>query len=101
MVRKKKTRFFLKRVFFFWSKTPSDDTLFSERERDLLEQENEESSKHAMPDATTGNAFGDGNFFNNISRIQSTTNQNGLGAIVERRVIEPRSGQSPVDQESL
>ena len=77
------------------------ENFLSQREEEILKRESEESSKHAMPDLSTNNTFGDGSFINNISRIQSTSNQNGLGAIIERRVFEPREGQSKGDKESL
>jgi len=70
-------------------------------EVEALLRENAESMKHALPDAPTNNSFGNGSAFNNISRIQATINENGLGAIVERRVFEPREGQSGSDQEAL
>jgi hypothetical protein len=84
---------------FFWRK--KNTSTVSLEELALLERENEESRKHALPDGPINNTYGDGSSFNNISRIQSTTNQSGLGAIVERKAFEPRSGQPQADQEAL
>lgn len=83
----------------FWKRTQK--LVLSEKEREILERENEESRNHAIPDSPASNVFGDGSFINSISRIQSTTSQNGLGEIAKRRVIEPRSGQNQNDQDSL
>jgi hypothetical protein len=100
MARNEKTRFLLKRVFSFRKKVRKSQPL-TEREEMILKREMQESQDHALPDAPSNNSYGDGSFTNNISRIQATTNQNGLGSIAERRVFEPRSGQYQSDQESL
>jgi len=85
----------------FWRRKKRKELTIGPRELEILIRENEESREHRIPDAPSNNSYGDGSFTNNISRIQATTNQNGLGSIAERRVFEPRSGQSQSDQESL
>ena len=95
---KKRTLTFSAKLFFRKSEPKA---LLPDEEIQLLKRENEESRKHAMPDGVINNSFGDGSFVNNISRIQSTTNADGLSSVVERRIIEPRSGQTIGDQESL
>ena len=84
---------------FFWRKKQILE--LTNEEAEVLLRENAESRDHALPDAAVNDSFGNGSFFNNISRIQATTNQSGLGAIVERKVFEPRIGQSKNDQEAL
>lgn len=52
-------------------------------------------------DENGGDTFGDGSFLNNISRIQATLGEHGLGSIVSRRIFEPRKGWPKDEQEKL
>ncbi len=68
------------------------------KQRELLERELAESASSAMPSDTSSDTFGDGSSINNISRIQATVNQRGMGGITARRIFEPRKGWSKNDK---
>jgi len=77
------------------------EIVLNSRELSILQRENEESSKHAMPNAIMGDSFGEGSITNNISRIASTVSQSGPNSLVTRRVLEPRKGWGKSEQEKL
>lgn len=71
------------------------------KERELLASELAESASSAMLSDTGSDTFGDGSFINNISRIQATVNQRGMGGIVARRIFEPRKGWNKSDRNQI
>lgn len=68
------------------------------RQRELLARELAESANSAMPSEMGSDTFGDGSSINNISRVQATVNQRGMGGISARRIFEPRKGWSKNDR---
>ncbi len=77
------------------------EIVLDSREQSILQRENEESAKHAMPNAIMGDTFGDGSSINNVSRIASTVGQSGPNSLVTRRVLEPRKSWGKSEQEKL
>jgi hypothetical protein len=88
-------------IFFWRSKSPNRDISLSPEQIALEIREQEESNRSAIPDAVHSDSFGEGSFINNISKVQMTTLQNGMGAVAERRIFEPRKFQEQDDQETL
>jgi len=78
---------------------PPDD--LNPRQKELLARELAESASSAMPSDTSSDTFGDGSSINNISRVQATVNQRGMGGITARRIFEPRKGWSKNDRDKI